>query len=106
MNRKTRASAKRAKKAASVKARPANTPKRCAPDRAEAAAEVLEAVWLTENSFELEHKIDPADVIEDEDGNPWVAVRIQVPQLDVDTWLDGTHLDHPDNKDDEAEEES
>lgn len=77
--------------------------KKCKPARAEAAAEVLATVWLSENNFELEYKIDPKDVVtEDQDGNPWVTVRIQVPQLDVDLWLDGSHRDHPNNQDDES----
>lgn len=65
-------------------------PKKCTPERAQAAAEVLSAVWL-DDSFELEHKIDQTDVFEDADGNPWVTVRMLVPQLDVDLWLDGEH---------------
>lgn len=46
-------------------------------------------MWL--DNFELETEIRQVAVVEDKDGNPWVTVRIQVPQLDVDMWLDGEH---------------
>ncbi len=95
------------KKKAKAVALPETAPyaKKCAADRADAAAEVLGAVWLSEKHFELEHIIDATDVTEDADGNPWVTVRIQVPQLDVDCWLDGSHRDHPSNQpDDDAED--
>lgn len=72
--------------------------KKCKPERALAATEVLAAVWLSENNFELEYNIDASDVTEDVAGNPWVTVRIQVPQLDVELWLDDTHPDQPHNK--------
>lgn len=69
--------------------------------RADAAAEVLEAVWLHENNFELECKIDnPPVVEEDKQGHAWVTVKIHVPALDIDCWLDGTHNEHPDNQPD------
>lgn len=94
------------KKVAKAVAMPEIAPyaKKSDPDRADAAAEVLEAVWLSEKHFELEHVVDATDVTEDADGNPWVTVRIQVPQFDIDCWLDGTHRDHPDNRDFDAEE--
>lgn len=72
-------------------------------DRAEAAAEVLQAVWLHEKHFNLESEIvleggQPV-AHEDADGHLWITVKLHVPWLDVDSWLDGTHLDHPDNQD-------
>lgn len=74
--------------------RKVTAPKKCDPDRALAAAEVLAAVWLNESSFELEYKVDDPPVVEeDKDGNPWVTVKVQVPQLDVDMWADGEHID-------------
>jgi hypothetical protein len=64
-------------------------PKRCDPDRALAAAEVLETVWL--NDFELECKVDDPPIVEtDDEDHVWISVKIHVPALDVDTWLDGT----------------
>ncbi len=63
--------------------------KKCKADRGEAAREVLQAVWL--DSWELETEVRPTAVVEDDDGNPWVTVRICVPQLDVDMWLAGEH---------------
>ena len=74
-------------------------------DRAEAAVEVLQAVFLHEKHFDLESEIAfegrrPV-VHQDADGHLWVTVKLHVPALDVDTWLDGTHRDHPDN--DEAD---
>jgi hypothetical protein len=75
-------------------------PKKCDPDRALAAAEVLEAVWLSEKHFELEHKVDDPPVAEiDDEDHVWITVKIHVPALDVDMWIDGTHGDHPDNQD-------
>ncbi len=75
------------------------------PARAEAAAEVLEAVWLREKNFDLESEIVTKDgrpiVDQDAEGHLWVTVKLHVPALDIDCWLDGTHLDHPDNQDDE-----
>lgn len=80
------------------------------PDRAEAAAEVLQAVWLHEKHFDLESEVVQRDgrpvVDQDAEGHLWVTVRLHVPMLDVDTWLDGTHLDHPDNQVDEDEEDA
>lgn len=73
--------------------------KKCPKDRGVAAAEVLAAVWLSEKHFELDFEVDKDGVTEDKDGNPWVTVRIQVPQLDVEMWGDGTHRDHPNNED-------
>lgn len=81
--------------------KPKRARKKCNADRAIAAGEVLAAVWLGEKHFELDFEIDDKDVTEDKDGNPWVTVRIQVPQLDVEMWRDGTHGDHPNNTEDE-----
>lgn len=79
-------------------------------DRADAAAEVLQAVWLHEKHFDLEseivHKDDRPVVDQDLEGCLWVTVRLHVPRLDVDTWLDGTHLDHPDNQPDDDEDDA
>ncbi len=79
------------------------------PDRAEAAAEVLQAVFLHEKNFDLESEIVQKDgrpvVDQNAEGHIWVTVRLHVPMLDVDTWLDGTHLDHPDNQSIEDEDE-
>lgn len=72
------------------------------PDRARAAAEVLAAVWLSENNFELDTKVsDPPIAEQDDEGHIWVTVKIHVPALDIDCWLDGTHHSHPDNVPDE-----
>ena len=75
------------------------------PDRIEAAAEVLQAVWLSEKNFELENEIVNKDgrpiVDQDAEGHLWVTVKLHVPALDIDCWLDGTHNDHPDNQDEE-----
>lgn len=69
--------------------------------RADAAAEVLEAVWLHEDHFELDYKIDnPPVVEEDKQGYAWVTVKIHVPALDIDCWIDGSHHAHPDNQPD------
>lgn|SRR5574342_848281 len=73
------------------------------PEVADAAAEVLEAVFLHEKHFDLENKIvrsgDGQVVAErDAEGHVWVTVQLHVPMLDIDTWIDGTHLDHPDNQ--------
>lgn len=35
-----------------------------------------------------------------------VTVKIHVPALAIDTWLDGTHCDYPDNRDDEDDPDS
>jgi hypothetical protein len=99
-----------AKTTAKQKTRPTKTaPPRVDPDRAEAAAEVLQAVFLHEKHFDLESEVVRKDgrpvVDQDAEGHLWVTVRLHVPMLDVDTWLDGTHLDHPDNQPDEEEEE-
>lgn len=68
------------------------------PDRALAAAEVLAAVWLSEKNFDLDTKVsDPAIAELDDEEHVWVTVKIHVPALDIDMWLDGTHSDHPDN---------
>lgn len=81
------------------------------PDRAEAAAEVLQAVWLSEKHFELENEIVREGVrpvvTEDAEGHLWVTVKLHVPALDIDCWLDGSHLAHPDNQpeDDENDED-
>lgn len=78
------------------------------PERAKAAAEVLQAVWLHEKHFELENEIVQKDgrpvVDQDADGHLWVTVRLHVPALDVDTWIDGTHLDHPSNQSDDEDD--
>ena len=80
------------------------------PDRADAAAEVLQAVWLNEKCFDLESEVVQKDgrpvVDQDAEGHLWVTVKLHVPMLDVDCWLDGTHLDHPDNQSDEDEEDA
>jgi hypothetical protein len=78
-------------------------PKPVDPDCALAAAEVLAAVWLSEKHFELENKISDPPIAErgEEDHHVWITVKIHVPALDIDTWLDGTHSAHPDNADDE-----
>ena len=72
------------------------------PARAEAAAEVLQAVWLNEKHFDLESEIvleaGRPVVHQDKGGHLWVTVKLPVPALDVDMWLDGTHGDHPDNQ--------
>lgn len=74
-------------------------PKRCDPDRALAAAEVLQAVWLSEKHFELEHEIGDPPVAEvDDEDRVWITVKIHVPALDVDLWLEGTHPDDPNNR--------
>jgi len=99
-----------------VAAKPKSSPAKVAKDppavdadRAEAAAEVLQAVWLHEKHFDLENEIAQKDghpiVDQDAEGHLWVTVRLHVPALDVDTWLDGSHLDHPDNQPDEADED-
>lgn len=80
------------------------------PDRAEAAGEVLQAVWLSEKHFELENEVvlegGRPIVHQDAEGHLWVTVKLHVPALDVDMWLDGTHCDHPDNQsDDESDDE-
>lgn len=75
------------------------------PEIAEAAVEVLQAVFLHEKHFDLESEIvrskDGKPVVEkDADGHYWATVKLHVPMLDIDTWIDGTHLDHPDNQPD------
>ena len=96
---KKRASKKVSKKKASAIERAID------PDRAEAAAEVLQAVFLHERHFDLESEIvlDGGRPVahEDADGHLWLTVKLHVPALDVDSWLDGTHLDHPDNQSDD-----
>lgn len=73
-------------------------PKPADPDRALAAAEVLAAAWLGEKHFELDTMIgDPPIAEQDAEGHVWVTVKIHVPALDIDAWLEGTHVDHPDN---------
>ena len=80
------------------------------PDRAEAAAEVLEAVFLNEKHFDLESEIVREEgrpvATTNENEEVWITVRLHVPRLDVDTWLDGTHLDHPDNQPDDDEDDA
>jgi len=101
---------KKTKKAAKPKVRTSlKPPPPVDPDRADAAAEVLQAVFLHEKHFDLESAIVLKDgrpvVEEDAEGHLWVTVRLHVPMLDVDTWLDGSHLDHPDNQPDDDDEE-
>ncbi len=92
--------------AAKTSAPTPGSPVACDPDRALAAAEVLAAVWLRAEKFELEHRVDDPPVAEvDDEGHTWVTVRIHVPALDVDLWLDGTHCDHPGNQDDDDEDD-
>ena len=75
-------------------------PKTVTLERALAAAEVLAAVWLHENHFELETKIgDPPVAVEDAEGHVWVTVKMHVPALDIDLWIEGTHP----NQNDEGE---
>lgn len=78
------------------------------PEIAEAAAEVLQAVFLHEKHFDLESEIvlkDGQPVVEkDAEGHYWATVKLHVPMLDIDTWIDGTHLDHPDNQPDPVDE--
>ncbi|HSX22579.1 MAG TPA: hypothetical protein VLE97_07385 [Gaiellaceae bacterium] len=103
---KTKPKAKaKAKTAApkTAKPTPAERPLEIDPEVADAAAEVLEAVFLSEKNFDLENKIvragDGQVVAErDAEGHVWVTVKLHVPMLDIDTWIDGTHLDHPDNQ--------
>lgn len=88
---------------------PTNTATEVDPDRADAAAEVLQAVFLHEKHFDLESEIVQKDgrpvVDQDAEEHLWVTVRLHVPMLDVDTWLDGTHLDHPSNQPDDEDED-
>lgn len=87
-------------------AKPKTTaPKICDPDRALAASEVLSAVFLAEKNFDLESKIDERTAEVDSEGHVWVTVKLHVPALDIDMWIDGTHGDHPDNQPDEPEDE-
>lgn len=73
-------------------------PKKVDPDRALAAAEVLAAVWLNEKHFELDNEVSDPPIAEmDDEEHIWVTVKIHVPALDIDMWLDGAHTDHPDN---------
>ena len=80
------------------------------PDRAEAAVEVLQAVFINEKHFDLESEIvlegGRPVVHQDGDDHLWVTVKLHVPALDVDSWLDGTHLDHPDNQGDDEEQDT
>jgi hypothetical protein len=103
-----RSNAKTRKRAAKAKA-PAPT-QDVDPEIAEAAAEVLEAVFLHEKHFDLESAIvrkDGRPIIEkDAEGHYWATVKLHVPMLDIDTWIDGTHLDHPDNQAGDAEEDA
>ena len=97
-----KAAKKVTKKAAIVK------PPAIDPDRAKAAAEVLQAVWLSEKHFELESAVVLAGgrpiVHQDAEGHLWVTVKLHMPALDVDMWLDGTHMDHPDNQNEEEDD--
>lgn len=103
---KRRAAQKKPRAATTAPTPPA--PPAADPDRAVAAAEVLEAVFLGEKNFDLESQVVQKDgqpvVDQDADECLWVTVRIHVPRLDVDTWLDGTHLDHPNNQDDDGDD--
>ena len=99
----TKAPKKKAKKVVTTKLASAVD-----PDRANAASEVLQAVWLAEKHFDLESEVvlegGRPVVDEDAEGHLWVTVKLHVPALDVDMWLDGTHTDHPDNQDDGEED--
>jgi len=79
-------------------------------NRAEAAAEVLQAVFLHKKNFDLESEIvrEGGHPIaqEDAEGHLWIIVRLHVPALDVETWLDGSHLDHPNNQPDDDEDDA
>lgn len=78
------------------------------PEIADAAVEVLQAVFLHDKHFDLESEIvlkDGRPVVEkDAEGHYWATVKLHVPMLDIDTWIDGTHLDHPDNQPDAEDE--
>jgi hypothetical protein len=68
------------------------TKAKASPERALAAAEVLAAVWLSDENFELDHKIGDPPVAEVyDDGHTWVTVKIHVPCLDIDLWIEGAH---------------
>lgn len=69
-------------------------------DRAEAARDVLEHVYLSEKNFGPEALITE-EVEQDAGECVWVTVKIHVPRLDIDAWIDGTHLDHPDKEQEE-----
>ena len=77
------------------------------PARAEAAVEVLEHVFLHEKHFDLESEIvrEGVNPIATTNANEevWITVRLHVPRLDIDTWIDGTHCDHPNNQPDDDE---
>lgn len=97
-------SAKRPKTKTSKRAAKMKTPVRkqdVLAEIAEAAVEVLQAVFLAEKNFDLESQIvlkDGRPVVEkDAEGHYWATVKLHVPTLDIDAWLDGTHLNHPDN---------
>jgi len=87
------------------KVRAKKTTPRVDPALAEAAVEVLQAVWLHENNFELEHEIvqDAGQLVvtQDAEEHLWVTVRVHVPRLDIDMWLDGTHPANTTEDDDE-----
>jgi len=74
------------------------------PARAEAAREVLENVFLAEKNFDLESLITE-EVKEDAAGHVWVTVKLHVPTLDIDDWVEGRHIDHPDNQVDNQDDE-
>lgn len=77
------------------------------PKRAMAASEVLQAVWLNARHFDLEHKIaSPPRARADREGHLWVTVELHVPALDIDAWLDGTHVDDPNNQPAEEQEDA
>jgi hypothetical protein len=89
------------KKKSSPKKTKTKQPTPVDPDRALAASEVLQHIFLNEKNFDLESKIDDPPLAEqDDEGHVWVTVKLHVPRLDIDMWLDGTHLDHPDNQND------
>lgn len=102
---KKKPQAKKSKTPRKLSAEPAKS--QVDPDRAEAAADVLQAVWLHEKHFELENEVVRRDgrpvIREDAEGHLWVTVELHVPALDIDYWLDGTHNHHPNNHEDEPE---
>jgi hypothetical protein len=110
MKKKTKKPARKKQSAAKLKAPTANAASTVDPDRAEAATEVLQAVWLSEKHFELENEIVREGVrpvvTEDAEGHLWVTVKLHVPALDIDCWLDGTHSDHPDNQSDDDKDDA
>ena len=106
MKAKKKSAAKKKTAKTKTAAKPAPMPT-IDPERAAAAAEVLQAVFLHEKHFDLESEIvlegGRPIAHEDAEGHLWITVKLHVPALDVDTWIDGTHLDHPNNQADDTE---